>query len=148
MTDWLRSVVEGLRFLKRREERLNALRAQERQDRAAERQHQLELVDKLGGMLIQTIKSQQEGILELARAQQSQASAFSGWVESFNKVPEPLEPTIAASLDESDDFEDVFATLQGVDPETIPAEFRLAFAQHQLDRQRETSSGDREDSSY
>lgn len=149
MTNWMMAFVEVLRVFKRRRERLNTLAAQERAERAAERQHQLDLLDSLFSKIVTMATENQKGLLAVAEAQQAQAAVLTKWLEGFQNIPEPQEPTIAPSLQDDDDpMADITAALGDVDPSELPPEFRLAFAEHQKSRLGEVSNGDSEDSSY
>jgi hypothetical protein len=124
----------------------------ERKDRlhTYDRAHQLEMLSLVMDKWVEASKHSSEGLVELAKSTQAQAAVFSQMMANLQHIPEPVAPTIAPSLDESeDDFSQIVnETLRGIDPAELSPEWRLAYAEHQKDREREVSNGEREDSSF
>lgn len=134
----LSAIYESLRFIKRYRERQAEAHARLAEERRLERDHQKLMLLALGQQLVDVIKSNQEGLLEIAKASAAQAEAFGVWLKSFQTTPDP-EPS--RTIRDEDEWEMEQERLAESDPElvmhSLPPEFQVAFALNKLDASRD-----------
>lgn len=118
-------VVEQLRFIKHSRERQAAVAA-------AERVHQLALVDRLAGMIESLSEGQSKQItdvtsalVEIAKSNQAQAEGFTTWLKSFQVTSPPTSTTVRDDDELVEESQRFYGEL-GLDPADVPEEFRLA----------------------
>lgn len=122
----LKAFFEIFQFLRRRRERLLA-------ERAAEREHQLAMLDKALQMFEtltegQTRQAQEQAaaLIEIAKANAAQAETFATWLKAFQAA----EPPTSSVVREEDEFaaeqQRMFEQLGIIPSSGIPEEFKLA----------------------
>lgn len=120
-------------FIKRRRERREAAEQRAIEAAAAERAHQLAMLDRVTSMVESLVDSQAKqaaeqsaALIEIAKANQAQATSFSDWMKSFQTVD---APTTSVVREEDELAAEQSRLLQefGLEPnEVIPEEFKLA----------------------
>lgn len=127
---WFTFVVDLFRVISRRRARLA-------QDRFDERQHQLAMVRELVQGFVDLAKANQDGLLEVAKAQTKQAEAFQQWLKGFQSTPGELPPS--SSITDKDEWlleQQKLAAAGDVDALTnLPPEFQLALALEKLNHE-------------
>lgn len=115
-------IIDAFRFIRRYRERKQA-------ELAAERSHQLALIEQLAKSLevitegsAKQAEENTKAIVALAASSAAQAESFSTWIKSFHTVSSP-ESSVVRDEDELRDEEE----RQLAD---LPEEFRLAFSLH------------------
>lgn len=135
---WLRIrlLFEVFRFIKHYRERQQAERERQATERRYEREHQRLMIEAIASRALEAIRVNQEGVLELAKAQAKQADVLNTWLKSFQISPEP-EPS--SVVREEDELRIADERLRDIDPEAyigqLPPEFRLAYALDKLEEQ-------------
>ena len=130
----LTALTYAFQFLERRRQRLEDVRVLEAEERAAERQHQLLVMQSMFSGLLDVVKANQEGLLEIAKAQTAQAQTITEWLKSF-QVSTPPEPPMSVEQTDSWIEEQKARALAG-DPEAfagLPPEFQLAAVLNRLE---------------
>lgn len=121
------------RFLKKRRERLEAAELRIAATATAERAHQLAMLDRVTSMVESLVDSQAKqaaeqsaALIEIAKANQAQATSFSDWMKSFQTVDAPTT-SVVREEDELAAEQSRLLEEFGLQPdETIPEEFKLA----------------------
>lgn len=116
---------EQFRFLKHARERQAAAAA-------AERTHQLALVDRLAGMIESLSEGQSKQItdvtaalVEIAKSNQAQAEGFTTWLKSFQVTEAPTSSTVRDEDELAEEQERFYGEL-GLNASDVPEEFKLA----------------------
>jgi hypothetical protein len=124
----LMAFLEPFRFIKRYRERVAAAAA-------AERAHQLAIVDRLAGMIESLSDSQSRqltdvstALVEIAKSNQAQAEGFSTWLKSFQIATSAPSTSVIREEDEVRAEQARFLEELGIPADAeIPAELKLAF---------------------
>lgn len=119
---WLTALADIFRFVKRyREREATALQS--------ERDHQLALITQLARSLevitegsAKQAEENTKAIMALSASSAEQAKAFSSWIDSFKIAAAPTSSVVR----DDDEIAEEQARLE----ESLPEEFRLAFALH------------------
>ena len=132
---YLTAFVQLFRFIQRYRDRAEARRVAEAAERAAERMHQLQMLDGLFTKLVEVSRANAEPILELARAQQAQADVMSAWLKGFAiSDPSPTPPQVVN--DEALWAQEQRAALAELaSAGELPQEFALALQLHEQEQQ-------------
>lgn len=151
----LMAILETFRFVKRYRLRQAQARELERQERAAEREHQFTMLETIFSKMVEMQKVNNEGLLALAGAQQAQADVLATWLKGFQiSDPSPQPPQTVREEDEwvAEQRRLMVAGDPDAFPVDLPPEFQLAFAIEHLDKMNQqalTSEGfDREGSDF
>ncbi len=127
---YLTAFYEIFRFIKRYRDRQAALRADEAEERAAERAHQRAMLETIFSKIVESQTVQSESILALADSQRASAAVMQTWLDGFriaDSTPQP--PTVANSAQQwvKEQLDLGQFGLDDVDLGTLPPEFQLAF---------------------
>ena len=126
---YLITLLDSLRFIRRFRLWLDARQERRLQAEAAERAHQLAMLDTLFSKVVEFSRSQQEGQLEIAKALTANAGVMTEWLKGFHiSDPTPIAPQVVREEWESDDVMKQLAA-------QLPSEFKLAFELDQFNQQ-------------
>jgi hypothetical protein len=120
---WFTAAVDLFRFVSR-------YRARVAQAQFDERQHQLAIVRELVSGFVDLARANQEGLLEIAKAQVAQAESFQLWLKGFQSAGVTPEPSSSVT-DEMEWLEEQKRLAANGDIEaiaTLPPEFQFALA--------------------
>lgn len=128
---YLTAFASIFRFIRNYRERQNAREVRAMAQRHAERAHELEMQELLFTKLIELSKVNQEGILELARAQAASTEVMATWLKGFAiSDPAPAAPQVFSDEDAWAREQQQAMTALAADS-TLPPEFALALQLHQ-----------------
>jgi hypothetical protein len=137
---YLTALVKVFQFLKRRRQRQMAeqfhayhaesvAREAASAERAAERVHQLQLVEALASKLVEFAHANQEGILKLAEAQTAQTQVLSEWMKGFQTgSTTPVESMPSAHDVWENPYGLTEPDIHAVHAANLPPEFHLAYS--------------------
>lgn len=129
--DILKLAWESIRFIKHYRERQAERERSQSRERALEREHQRLLVEAIASKLVDVVKTNQDGLLQIAKTNAAQAEVFNTWLKSFQPINPDPEPSRV--IREEDEWEMEQERL-GLPIDQLPPEFRLAFNLEQLER--------------
>jgi hypothetical protein len=141
---YLTAFIELFRFIKRSRERADARLRFQMEEASRERAHQLAMLDTIFSRMVDFARTQNEGMLEIARAQTAQAGVMGEWLKGFQvSDPTPVPPQVVRDEDvwERESMESLLKEL--------PPEFKLAFDLDKLNQASLEADGfDREGSDF
>jgi hypothetical protein len=129
-----RAIRQALAFVQRARDRREAALAAERKERADERDHQRLLIEGIATKLVEFSRVNQEGVMELARAQAATADALQTWIKGFHVPPETdMSPSVVREEDEWELEQERLAEDPTRYIASLPPEFALALSLQKLD---------------
>lgn len=131
MSFYLRAFFDLFRFIKRYRERQLAQQQREAAERAREREHQFQIIDSIATKLIDFAKTNQEGLIELAKASNAQAAVFQTWIDGFKPISS--DPIPSSRVSEQDEYEREEQALMS-ELSAIHPDFALALKLNELDK--------------
>ena len=141
---YLTAFLEAFRFVRKFRLWLEAREDKRLAAAAAERAHQLAMLDTIFSKMVEFSRAQNEGMLEVAKAQLAQSNVMGEWLKGFHiSDPTPIPPQVVRD-------EDLWRREQmaGLLDE-LPPEFKLAFDLDQLNKSSLEAEGfDREGSDF
>lgn len=133
MMTYLTAFFEIFRFIKRWRERQQADLARQAAERAAERDHQLAMLETIFSKMLANSQVQAEAMVKLAEGQMEYAKVIQTWLEGFRiNDPTPVAP-IPTDPEPSNPVMDQLLELQQlgvideIDINSIPAELQQAY---------------------
>ena len=141
---YLTAFLEAFRFVRKFRLWLEAREDKRLAAAAAERAHQLAMLDTIFSKMVEFSRAQNEGMLEVAKAQLAQSNVMGEWLKGFHiSDPTSIPPQVVRD-------EDLWRREQmaGLLDE-LPPEFKLAFDLDQLNKSSLEAEGfDREGSDF
>lgn len=132
LSRFLSMAFESLRFIKHYRERQTQRAFDAQVERAAERAHQIAMLDavirmveSLGDAQSKQTAETSAALIEIAKANQAQAAGFTSWIQSFQTLTPPTS-SVVTDEDEYDAEQQRIADKLGLDAADLPEEFRLA----------------------
>jgi hypothetical protein len=139
---YLHSFIEAFRFIRKFRLWLDERHTRRLAAEASERAHQLAMLDTIFSKMVEFSRAQNEGMLEVAKAQLAQSNVMAEWLKGFHiSDPTPLPPQVVRD-------EDLWMKENmGAVLDELPPEFRLAFNLDKLQKE-QNETFDREGSDF
>jgi hypothetical protein len=131
----LLKLLEPFRFIKRYRERQAERLVALATERAAERAHQLEMLDTLFSKMVELQRTNNAPLLEIAKAQQANSEIFGAWMKSFS-IPDSSPALPLGPPADEWEFDGDVAELKRLASE-LPPEYSLGFQLDELEVDRD-----------